>query len=72
MRSIHDEVETAAEMLRLVRECETAGRSFADVRREYGEDVYRAVRDECVRRGRGQVGLTVVAEDDRGGIVCEL
>lgn len=72
MKTIHDEVEDAVDMLRMVRERETAGRSFASVRREHGDDVYRAVRDECVRRGRGQIELTVVAEDGRGGIVCEI
>jgi hypothetical protein len=70
MKTIHD--EDAVDMLRMVRECETAGRSFASVRRENGDDVYRAVRDECVRRGRGQIELRVVAENDRGGIVCEV
>jgi hypothetical protein len=56
----------------LVLQCESGGRSFSDVRREHGDDVYRAVRDECVRRGRGQIELRVVAENDRGGIVCEV
>lgn len=56
----------------LVLQCESGGRSFSGVRREHGDDVYRAVRDECVRRGRGQIELLVVAENDRGGIVCEV
>ena len=47
----------------LANQCETNGRTFADVRRIYGDDTYRAVRDECVRRGRGAVELQAVECD---------
>ena len=47
----------------LVDQCERYGRTFADVRRVYGDETYRTVRDECVRRGRGTAELTATEVD---------
>lgn len=54
----------------LVDECECHGRSFRSVRKEHGREVYEAVRDECVRRGRGS--MTLDAYESDGVIVAEI
>lgn len=58
---------TTEQLATLVSECQH-GRSFSSVRREYGDDAYRAVRDECVRQGRGQFIASEVTEYSDGTI----
>lgn len=49
---------TQAEIDLLVYDCSFRGKSFSSVKREYGHDVYRIVRDRCVADGRGAMELT--------------